>query len=396
MEKSKFIPYGRQDVTEEDILEAYEMRKAEFISQGSRQILQAIYSDEATAIKAVDMISKGRDFAETAGEIAGASAESLDLGWVTRDDMLGEALADAVFSTSAGSVSQPAQSMLGWHVFKVLDVKEKAVSSLGDVRGDLAEDIALSKAVDTLYEQANALEDELGSGATLEEASLALGLTLKHIEGVDKGGLDHTGVMTRDLPDEALIAQAFSTEEGTESPLIESKGNAYYIVRVDGVDAPALRPLDTVRDAVSEAILKDMRQEQAKKSTQQVVENMNGASTLAATVFSTVGEGIAINVAANFKRNGAGIPANMPKELAALMFEKKTGEAGMVRGADGYVVAHMRSIAKADTANSMETVNQIKVELAEGMRSDIFEQIARALEQRMSVTVNRNVLNQAF
>ena len=30
------------DVTEEDILEAYEMRKAEFISQGSRQILQAI------------------------------------------------------------------------------------------------------------------------------------------------------------------------------------------------------------------------------------------------------------------------------------------------------------------------------------------------------------------
>jgi len=33
------------DVSEEDILEAYEMRKAEFVSQGRRQVLQAIYGE---------------------------------------------------------------------------------------------------------------------------------------------------------------------------------------------------------------------------------------------------------------------------------------------------------------------------------------------------------------
>ncbi len=383
-------------VSEQEILDAYENRKASFVSLGRRQVLQSIYSDEATAIKAVDMINQGRDFAETANELTGAAADSLDLGWVTRDDMLSQDIADVLFATGIGETSQPVNSMLGWHVFKVIDAQEETIQEFAEVREGLREDVALENAIDTLFDQANKLDDELGSGATLEEAAQVLGLIVKRMDSVDRNAADRSGAIITDLPANNFVSTAFATPEGTDSALIETDDSAYFVLRVNSIDAPALRPVDTVRNSIIGAIKAKYRREQARIVAQQAIDSLN-VSTAMTTVMAQYGDGAQVGLIEALKRDGSGIPADLPKNLADAVFEKTIGKATMVRSTDGYVVAHLTAINEVNSSNTdPSAVDKIQFELTQAMRFDIFEQLARSLEQRTTFNVNENTLRQAF
>ncbi len=383
-------------VSEEEIHDAYELRKAEFMVQGRREVLQAIFSDEATAKSVADMIVKGRDFAETAQEVAGINPDSLALGWVRRADLLSEELADVVFNTPAGSVSPPANSMLGWHLFKVINAEEKMVQELDTVRADLAKGVALEKAIDALYEQANVLEDELGSGATLEDAAQNLGLRIMKVDSIDRRGRDRSGVAVENLPSADFVATAFATEESTDSALIESNGDTYFVMHIDGVDVPILRPLEDVRHQVVASINAIARSTSALASAEKVAAALNTATTLSSAVMS----GVEVKTAANFKRDGSSGDALFPRdftgELAGVMFEKAIGQGGFSRVAQGYAVAHLKSITKADTVSNMDAISQIKSELSQSIAADLYEQLANALEERIPVNINNNALNQTF
>jgi len=66
------------------------------------------------------------------------------MGWVEKGQLLGE-IDEKIFQLQAGQVTEPIQSSLGCHIFKVVDRKQFSVKPLTDVRGQIQETIFKDK-----------------------------------------------------------------------------------------------------------------------------------------------------------------------------------------------------------------------------------------------------------
>jgi peptidyl-prolyl cis-trans isomerase D len=381
------------EVSEEQLEEAFESREAEFVTRATRNVDQAIFTSEEQANEALGMISDGQVFADVASTLTGAAADTLALGWITPDQLMGDDAAAAVFGTAPGNLAGPVKSMLGWHLFHVVDGTEESRQTLADVRDTLRLDVAMDRALNDLFELANQLEDELASGATLEEASAQLNVGHTTVPAMDQTGSDVTGTMVSDLPAQSFLGTAFATEEGSESPLVESGSDAYFIVRVNGVTSPALRPLDTIRDDVIAAIMADERAKLGKATADAIAAKLNANADLVALA---VGYGSELVHGEGFKRDGTGLPDGIPPQMAVELFDTTLGAGAVIRRTDGYIVGHLNGISMAPLDRSNDAFTALKTELNQGLRGDIVDQLSAALEIRYPVSINRAALDQAI
>lgn len=97
-----------------------ELRDA-FRRANTRILAQQIYApDAATADSLHALLQQGADFTELAQRSMGFDGM---MGWVGFDTM-DEAPETVLFSMNHGDVSQPVQSLVGWHIFKAHEVEE--------------------------------------------------------------------------------------------------------------------------------------------------------------------------------------------------------------------------------------------------------------------------------
>ena len=391
-------------VTDAEVLEAYEAREGEFVIAARRNLVQAIFATADEASAALEMVASGRGFTDVVAELTGASAESLNLGWVHRDDLISGELADAAFSLANGEISSAIESPLGWHVLQIIGAEDETRQTLNDVSDQLRKDVALEKAIDSLFSLANSLEDEMGGGATLEEASKALDLPLIRINDVDARGLNRAGVAVEGLPSADFLRVAYSTPEGSESPLTESDNDSYFMVRVDSVSEPVLRPLDTVRDSVRMAMLAERREAKSEAAVSLIVGDINsGMSLLDALARMTISSGNASDMTIvpvpSFKRDGSGGPEEMPAALSTILFDKSIGQGGYARttgGISGFAVGLINGIVAADFTADATGTEAVSNELVGGIRADLMDQLAAALRETYPVSVNESALAQPY
>ncbi len=117
--------------------------------------------DEAKAI--LKELAEGGDFAKIAQEKStdkSAAAQGGDLGYFTKDMMVGP-FAEAAFAMEPGQVSkQPVQTQFGWHVIKVADARMQAAPTLEEVAPALRQELG--------REIVSALLNDLRSAAQIE------------------------------------------------------------------------------------------------------------------------------------------------------------------------------------------------------------------------------------
>ena len=380
-------------ISDEALREAFEDREDEFDRPERRRLQMMVLDDEDAARRAYGMLGEGRDFAAVAKEVANADAETLDLGWVTRDQLLPE-LADAVFSLQEGGYGEPVKSPLGWHLLRLVDVEAARRQTLDDVRQALTAELARDRAIDGLVNLANRLEDELGGGATLEDAASQLNLKLTKVPAIDRGGRGAGGDPVRDLPPGTqFLATAFQTAEGTESLLSEAGTDAYFIVRVDSIMAPALRPLDSIRAEVTRAWKAERRAEKAKETAEGILARLRDGVELAAVAAEM---GLGIKTTEPFTRSSGGAASGLPNALVRGLFEIRPAEATMARAADGYDVARLKEVRAADPFADKDGLEALRAQITDSMRSDLLVQLADALRKRYPVSVNRQVFDNLF
>lgn len=379
------------EVSDEDLLEAYEARESEFVTAAQRNVEQVIFATEEEATAARNVISAGRAFVDVATELTNSKAEDLALGWVTPDQFLGTEAAEVVFATAPGELAGPVKSMLGWHLFNIVDGEDENRKTLTEVADNLRHDVAMEIALDDLFGLANQLEDLLGAGTTLEEAGSELNLTVSKQPNLSLSGTNAMGSVVQGLPDNGFLQTAFATEEGSESPLVESGNDAYFIVRVNGVTSPALRPLDTIRDAVVAAIIADERSKLGRSAADEIVAQLNPNADL---ISVAVDHGGNLINGDGFKRDGTGLPDGVPPRMAQELFELNIGEGAVVRRTDGYIVGHLKGVSSATIDHAGVPFTALKTELAQGIRSDIADQLSSALENRYPVSINPGAIQQ--
>src|SRR5262249_39275539 len=109
-------------VPDDKLQEAYQARIDEFHAPEQRHLEQILAPSEDKAKEAESELAAGKDFATVAHDVAGASPETVDLGFFKHSDLPPQ-LADVAFALKQGEISQPVQSTYGWHILRVSEIK---------------------------------------------------------------------------------------------------------------------------------------------------------------------------------------------------------------------------------------------------------------------------------
>lgn len=382
---------GEMSVTEDEVRESFEARADEFQTPERRRIQQMLLASEGEAKAAHERLMKGEDFKAVAKDAAGMDDSLINLGTVTRDGLPIPEMADAAFALVNGTFSAPTKSPLGWHILRVDLIEPGSQQSFEDVREPVANDLKREKAVDGLYELANRLEDSLGGGATLEEASNTLNLKLVTVAAIDATGKGKDGQPVSGLPGGPFLNTVFSTESGEASILTETGADGYFILRVDEVIPPALRPLEEVRAAASADWTAEKRAEAAKAAADAIAEKVRGGTALAEAA-----DGLSVSEAGPMTRDGGGAPAGMAPTQVAALFDQVVGGVAVGRGGDGYIVARLERIEEADPASDKTTLDSMKAQISGAMRGDLLAQLAAGLRVRHPVAIHTGAIQQMY
>ena len=383
---------GEVAVTDEDIKADYDNRIDEFTVLETRELDQLQYANEEDAKAAHKRLVEGAVFVDVAKDEKNRLGENTGLGKRLKTD-LPEATRDVVFAAPANSVTEPVKSLFGWHVYSVNKINPGSVKTLAEVSAEIKRTLQLNKAGELVYEQSTRLEDELAGGSNLSDAAQRFNLKLTTAAAVDASGMDAAGKPVALPPVPEFIETAFSTEEGAEPRLVESQSGSYFMVRVDGITAPALRPLESVREAVSTDWKAGQRNEAAGKKAAALVTALQGGRDFVAEATKL---GLTVRETKPVGRFRAESEPDMSFDLLKKLFEAKTNGTVTAPNQAGtaHVVARLTSVATANPGSNIKAVETIQAQLRGGISGDIMEQYRALLQKEYNVTVNRTLLDQ--
>ncbi len=378
-------------VDDEELQAAYDANAAEFIRRETRHIQQMVLDTEEQANEAKKQLAEGRDFITVAKEIAQMEEAAIDLGNMTRDGLL-PMLADAAFGIAQGETTDPVETPLGWHIFAAPEVFPGEVRTLDDVRDEVRRLAAREKAVDALYDLSIRFEDAIGGGATVEEAASEIGVQSIVLGPVDRQGNTQAGAPAGNLPQIAsALPVAFAAEEGIESPLTEAGERGFFMVRVDGIIAPALRPLDSIRADVEAAWAENAREEAARNIAMEYAEKVRNGGSLATLAADVPGE---VEVIGPVRRNG-GEPTQ--RSIVTQMFAVPEQSSDIAKVDGGYVVLRVTaSIAPIADGGDVPTADDLRDELIQSVGQDMIAQMLQAVRSDFGVDVHERVYEEVL
>lgn len=378
--------------TDERIEEEFERRKSQLAQPEKRNILQLVARDEATAQKAYEAVKAGTSFADAARDITKQSAETLDLGAVTRSDLTPD-LGKAAFAIAEGGVSQPFRSALGWHIVKVEKIEPAQTPTLAAMRDEMAREAARELAADEAIRIANRFEDRLAGGADVEAAAQAVNAKIVKVAGLTRDGAAKAGQPPDALAKDVRFLQlAFNAGQGTQSSLTESSDGGYYVVRVDAITPRTLRPLAEVTKEVAQAWRRERLDELARKKAETLLEKVRAGTPLKDAASAI---GLKSETSLPFTRIAFGAQSPIPQGLTPALFKLKPGGADMAPNQDGYAVGQLVEIQPADPAADKAGADEVGQEIRVSIAGDIIAEFTTALRARFPVSVNTRAIDDA-
>jgi len=383
-------------VSAEDISREYEDRHDEFVTPEKRSVDQLLYAsdNEDGAKAAAKKLAEGGDFKAVAAEKANLQGGQTALGTVVKSNLPEEAQ-DAVFALAEGGVTAPVKTLFGWHIFRVAKIEAGSTKPLTEVSAAMKKQIQLLRATDSLYKLSAELEDELAGGTNLSNAAARFGLKVKTAAKVDANGSDAKGAKA-ELPGISdFLSTAFETEIGVEPILKESQDGSYFLVQVDDIIAPAVRPFAGIRTEVTADWQAKQRDEAAAKKAADLVEKLKGGADFAALAAAA---GLEVKTTKAVTRFSAGNEKDMSFGLLGSLFSSAIGGAttSATPTGSGHVVARLKSIEAANPAADVAAVKKLTTQLSDSLSGDLLAQYQTALQKDYEVKVYRQVLESLF
>ena len=175
------------NVSDDDAKKVFEERRDKLAIPERRQVSQMIFPNVEEAAAARERIAGGMSFDDLAKE-RGLNPADVDLGPITKSELIDPAIANAAFTLPTGDVSQPVQGRFGVALVKVGQIVAGTTPTYDSVAANLKHEIAVERARASVADLHNKMEDERGGGASVVEAAQKLGLTAVTIDAVDRSG----------------------------------------------------------------------------------------------------------------------------------------------------------------------------------------------------------------
>ena len=366
-------------LADEDVVQAFDLRRDEFITPERRQIRQMVFTDEQTALDAQALLNTGKSFAEVAQETLGWSEADTQLGIVTKDDLDGE-LAEAAFTVDKDSVSGPIASVFGYHLLVIDDIQAGEELGLDDVRPQIEATLRNESAIDLVYDLINQLEDSLGSGATLAEAAAGINLSVNMITDIDPNGRDIDGNLMENAfadlaSDSQFLAQGWEMDLDEISQVIASADDSFFVLQPVDEKPARERSLDEVRSR----LVADWTKIQALASAKAEADKglQDSQNTLAPIAPSSA-----------FTRTGTGLDNEAASLRADAAFAQDTGEATLVETGESVILVRTDEVITADAESRNSLQAQIADTLDNLVQTDLSSALVITLSEKHALEIN--------
>jgi peptidyl-prolyl cis-trans isomerase D len=276
------------EVSEEDLRREYEsagQRYREAAEREAAHILIEVPEDAGAAAEQEALeqlrslrtrLDEGAEFADLASEYSddsGSAGQGGDLGYIKRGMMV-EPFEEALFSLSGeGSVSEPVRTTYGYHLIKLLDIREREQKPFEQVKDEILDDLRTRRAESRFYERVDVLQNTAYENPdSLEAVADATGLSVHRSEWTSRDS--GTGIGSN----EAVREAAFSTavlDERRNSDVIELGQRRIAVIRVIDHREPRPKPLEDVRAEVRDRIESERIEARMREWSEAVIDRLN-------------------------------------------------------------------------------------------------------------------------
>jgi peptidyl-prolyl cis-trans isomerase D len=379
------------EISDADLERAYNERRSKYVVAERRHIEQIDFPNAAAAEAAVQRIAQGVPFVDIAKEL-GKTEKDIDLGTVTKGEMIDRAVADAAFALKEGEVSAPVQGRFGTVLLRVVKIEPEQAKPLQEVAGELKQELALARAKSQILSSYDKIEDARSEGKSLAEAAENLKLPARTIEAIDRSGRDPSGTPV-ELPDpQRLLDGIFTTEVGIErDPLQVQDGYIWYDVL--GITPSHERSLEEVKDKVEQ---RWREQEIAAKLNTKATEFFDKVKAGTPLAEAAVAEHLKAEKAEGIKR-GASSTQLSPAGVDAVFRTTKDqiGKADAAHSPEQIVFRVTEITVPTIDMNSDDTKRIVET-LNRGISEELFGEYVARIQNEIGVTLNQAVLRQVI
>ncbi|MEJ6388948.1 SurA N-terminal domain-containing protein [Gymnodinialimonas ulvae] len=370
----------RDDValSEDDLRGLYDDRINLYVQPERRLLERLVFGTTDDAQAAFDAIAAGETDFDTLVAERDLTLDDVDIGEVAAED-LGSAAAEAVFSDDESEIIGPVATDLGPALFRVNAVLEASEVTFEEARDDLASELAGEAARREIDDMREALDDQLASGATLEELAADSAMRLATL---DYTPASEEGIAAYDNFRDAAEA----VEDGDFPELLDLSDGGLFAVRLDEIVPPTLPPLEGIEGAVAEAWTNSALRDAVAARASDLVAQMAQGATL---------EDLGDTAEDRLIRRQDLLPDLPPTTVAQVFQMENVGDVVMIPGAEAAHVVRLDAINPAtreapDTAVILQILDQT---IAQSIATDIFEAYGQATQAEAGFTTNSAVIN---
>ena len=388
---SRDLALSRIALTDEEVKAAYDAAKDTFDIPEKRRIAQLTFPDKAAADKAFAELAKAKNFEEAAAKL-GFPAADIDLGMLTRAEMIDPKMAEAAFGLKKNEVSAPVQGQYSVALLRVSEIEAGKQRTFDEVKKEIKDRIAGERVGQKLQELHDAAEVDRAKGKPLKEIGEQLKLTFNEIAEIDRLGRAADGKPALAHAEAGRVAEAiFEASPGVETETLELADGGYAWFDVVSITPERQKPFDEVKAEVRANYI------EAEKRKEIAAFARTQADRIATDGLEKVAKDLGAKIVRTepFKRT-ATLP-NLPAAAVQQAFGLAKGTATSVPTPDGKtrVIFRVADIIKAPDATPEQTA-ALKAEVANQVRIDLLEQYVGGLRTRYGYKVNETLLKQAL
>jgi len=385
-----FVP--RVTIAADELEHEVEARRAAVSTPERRSYVRLTAQNEAQANDIAQRLARG----ESAADIATALGVQTQRGEnQTRNEVLDEAVAAAVFDLAAGAPARVVRGRLSpFVVVRVDSITAAPPVDTAALREQIRAAMAMEHAAELLNKAIGEFEEARSGGASLADAARAHGLSVLTVPPVSAQGVDQQG-----RPIEALqtltepMRAAFELSESDVSDFLPFDGGDV-MVSVDRIIPETVRPLEDVRDALALGWTNRERgrrlQEAGAAFTQAIRDGATFQDAARANRMTIVARAQRLD-----RQQASQIPA---RALAAQIFQAGVGQTAIDLRADGgaLLVAVVESIDRTNPAEAPQLVEQVRASDTRVLTNTFVESVTDAIVERMRPRRNQRLIDRTF
>lgn len=372
-------------IADDRIQAEYEDRQGQYFTPERRDIAQMLFQDADAAATAAGRLNAGEAWVAVAD---GSGAAVTELGTILKTELLTPELGEAAFALSAPGAAEPVQSPFGQHVLFVKAIQPPETRPLAEVRDEIQQSLALDLAVTEMIERANAVEDAMAAGDSLESAADAAEVQVVKMLGIGRNGQNAAGERPEGVPqDGQFLNVSFQTVDGESSILTDRADGGYFVVRVDRIEPEAKKPFAAVRVDVLKEWASTQQGTQAQQVADALVEQLRSgtADTEAAQAAS-----FTLAKPPAFSRRDQPPPTTI--DLVNTVFDSKPGEYFVHNDLGQVFVAKIDEVITAKGADDPALVS-VRQALDRDRRVEIGQVFQKAIRAQYDVTIDQAAID---